>query len=190
MPSAIPLRRILCRKDERRISIMEDSKRNFSFTTKPTAKELWKFSMIYANKGFRGLVNLILVGGAAFLLLTRWGMLAVSQRMLLVAVILLFVVWQPAMLYPKSLRQAKELEKQPPLVLTFSDEGVGVMQGEQGGTISWADLNKIEVVGGMVIVYGDRAHASLIPLKSLGSDEEAFRKLIREKLPKARRKGV
>ena len=117
-------------------------------------------------------------------------MLAVSQRMLLVAVILLFVVWQPAMLYPKSLRQAKELEKQPPLVLTFSDEGVGVMQGEQGGTISWADLNKIEVVGGMVIVYGDRAHASLIPLKSLGSDEEAFRKLIREKLPKARRKGV
>ena len=146
--------------------------------------------MIYANKGFRGLVNLILVGGAALLILTRWGMLAVSQRMLLLVVIFLIVVWQPAMLYPKSLRQAKGLEKQPSLQLTFSDEGVGVMQGEQGGTISWADLHKIEVVGGMVIVYGDRAHASLIPLKSLGGDEEAFRKLLREKLPQARRKGV
>ena len=89
---------------------MQDTGKRLKFTTKPTAKELWKFSMIYANKGLRGGVNLILVGGAAFLLLTRWGLLDVAQRLLLFAVIFLFVVWQPAILYPKALRQAKELE--------------------------------------------------------------------------------
>lgn len=146
--------------------------------------------MIYANKGFRGLVNLILVGGSVFLLLTRWDVLELFQRLLLVFIIFLFVIWQPAMLYPKAMRQAKELEKQPPLVLTFSDEGVDVAQGEAGGHIQWDEVGKIEVVGDMMIVYGDRAHASLIPRSSMGSDEEAFRSLVREKLPKARRRNV
>ncbi len=169
---------------------MEDRKTSLTFTTKPTAKELWKFSMIYANKGIRGGVNLILVGGSAFLLLTRWDMLELFQRLLLVFIIFLFVIWQPAMLYPKALRQAKELEKQPPLQLTFSEEGVEVAQGGEGGQIPWEDISRIEMVGDMVIIYGDRAHASLIPRSSMGSEEEAFRKLVREKLPKARCRGV
>ncbi|MCI8949547.1 MAG: YcxB family protein [Lachnospiraceae bacterium] len=169
---------------------MEESKTQFSFTTKPTVKELWKFSMIYANKGFRGIVNLILVGGSIFLLLTRWSSLELFQRLLLVFIIFLFVIWQPAMLYPKALRQAKELEKQPPLVLAFGEEGVEVTQGSEGGHIEWDDISKIEIVGDMVIVYGDRAHASLIPRASMGADEDGFRKLVRDKLPKARCKGV
>lgn len=65
-----------------------------------------------------------------------------------------------------------------------------VDQGGQGGQILWEEIGKIEIVGGMVIVYGDRTHASLIPRAVMGEDEEAFRQLVREKLPKARRKGV
>lgn len=169
---------------------MGDTEKRLRFTTKPTAKELWKFSMIYANKGLRGGVNLILVGGSVFLLATRWDILEVPQRLLLFAVIFLFVVWQPAILYPKALRQAKELEKQPPLVLEFAEDGVTVDQGGEGGHVEWGDISKIQIVGGMVIVYGDRTHASLIPRAVMGSDEEAFRRLVREKLPKERCKGV
>ncbi|MDO5416287.1 MAG: YcxB family protein [Lachnospiraceae bacterium] len=165
---------------------MGDAKRSFTFKTKPTVKELWKFSMYFANKGLRGGVNIILVGGSLFLLLTRWSQLEMFQRLMLFFIIFLFVIWQPAMLYPKCLRQAKELEKQPPLILTFSEEGVEVSQGEEGGHIEWKDVGKIEAVGGMMIVYGDRVHASLIPISSMGADEEGFRKLVREKLPKAR----
>ncbi len=169
---------------------MEDTEKKLTFTTRPTAKELWKFSMIYANKGLRGSVNLILVGGSVFLLLTRWDILEAVQRLLLFAVIFLFVIWQPAILYPKALRQAKELEKQPPLILEFAKDGVTVDQGGEGGHVRWEDISKIEIVGGMVIVYGDRTHASLIPRGVMGSDEEAFRQLVREMLPKARRRGV
>lgn len=169
---------------------MEETERKLTFTTRPTAKELWKFSMVYANKGLRGGVNLILVGGSVFLLLTRWDILEVPQRLLLFAVIFLFVIWQPAILYPKALRQAKELEKQPPLTLVFAEDGVTVDQGGEGGHIQWEDIGRIEIVGGMAIIYGDRTHASLIPRAVMGSDEEAFRKLVREKLPKARCKGV
>lgn len=172
------------------IITMEATKKSFSFKTQPTAKELWKFSMHYANKGFRGAVNLILVGGSLFLLLTRWNTLELFQRLLLIFIVFLFVIWQPAMLYPKALRQAKELEKQPPLILSFSETGVEVSQGDAGGHIQWDDISKIEVVGDMVIVYGDRVHASLIPRASMGDDEEAFRELVREKLPKQRRKHV
>ncbi len=41
---------------------MEKQKTSFAYETKPTAKELWKFSMIYAYKGIRAGVNIILVG--------------------------------------------------------------------------------------------------------------------------------
>ena len=45
---------------------MEKQKTSFAYETKPTAKELWKFSMIYAYKGIRAGVNIILVGGSLF----------------------------------------------------------------------------------------------------------------------------
>lgn len=169
---------------------MEKPKTSFAYETKPTAKELWKFSMIYAYKGIRAGVNIILVGGSLFLLLTRWEMLELFRRLMLLFIIFLFVLWQPAMLYLKSLRQARELEKQPPLLLKFTQEGVDVAQGEEGGHVAWEDIGRIEIVGGMVIVYGDRVHASLIPLSVIGKDEDALRSLIREKLPKVRRKGI
>lgn len=169
---------------------MGAKKESFTFETQPTAKELWKFSMIYAYKGIRAGVNVILVGGSLFLLLTRWGSLELFQRLMLLFIVFLFVFWQPAMLYAKSVRQAKELAKQPPLHLEFSPEGVAVTQGSEGGHVAWDDIGKIEAIGGMIIVYGDRVHASLIPLSVIGKDEEAFRELIREKLPKVRRKGI
>lgn len=169
---------------------MGEKKTSFCFETKPTAKELWKFSMVYAYKGIRAGVNIILVGGSLFLLLTRWEMLVLMQRLMLMFVIFLFVLWQPAMLYVKSVRQAKELAKQPPLSLQFSRDGVEVAQGEEGGHIDWGDIGKIEAVGGMIIVYGDRVHASLIPLSVIGEEEEDFRALVREMLPKPRRRGV
>lgn len=75
-------------------------------------------------------------------------------------------------------------------MLKFTQEGVDVAQGEEGGHVAWEDIGRIEIVGGMVIVYGDRVHASLIPLSVIGKDEDAFRSLIREKLPKVRRKGI
>ena len=78
---------------------MEKQKTSFAYETKPTAKELWKFSMIYAYKGIRAGVNIILVGGSLFLLLTRWETLELFQRLMLRVIILLFVMWQPVMLY-------------------------------------------------------------------------------------------
>ena len=148
---------------------MEKQKTSFAYETKPTAKELWKFSMIYAYKGIRAGVNIILVGGSLFLLLTRWETLELFQRLMLLFIIFLFVLWQP---------------------VKFTQEGVDVAQGEEGGHVAWEDIGRIEIVGGMVIVYGDRVHASLIPLSVIGKDEDAFRSLIREKLPKVRRKGI
>lgn len=169
---------------------MEKQKTSFVYETRPTAKELWKFSMLYAYRGIRAGVNVILVGGALFLLLTRWETLELFQRLMLLFIIFLFVLWQPGTLYLKSLRQAKELEKQPPLLLKFTQEDVEVTQGEEGGHIAWEDIARMEIIGGMVIVYRDMIHASLIPLSLIGKDEEAFRSLIREKLPKIRRRGI
>ena len=69
---------------------MEERKdRSFSFAVKPTASQLWRFSVHYANSGFRGIVNLILVGGSLLLLAGGWRSLEALQRGLLVFIVLL-----------------------------------------------------------------------------------------------------
>lgn len=163
---------------------------SYTFQTRPTAGELWKFSIYYANKGMRGPVNIILTAGALFLLVIRWSDLELVQRMLLAFIAFLFLVWQPGVLYLKSLRQAKELEKQPPLTITFGEEGVGVSQGEQSGRIPWEQIGRIEAFMDLIIVYGEGARASLIPRSLLQENEQGFIELIHKKLPADRRKRI
>ncbi len=42
----------------------------------------------------------------------------------------------------------------------------------------------------MVVVYMDRVHAYLLPKKAMAGKEEAFYQLVREQLPKERRRGI
>lgn len=167
-----------------------DKESIFSFTIQPTTMQLWRFFVHYANDGVRKAVNVILVGGSLLILLVGRRELTVQQTLLLLFVVVLFLVWQPVMLYLKALTKVREMEKQPPLVLCFTEEGVVLFRGEEEGRISWQEIQRVEALGSMVIIYGDRVHASLIPKTAMGNQEEAFREMLRQKLPRWKRKGV
>ena len=50
----------------------------FSFSITLDAKELWKFSMYHANKGYLGVFNVLFTIAAVYLLITQWAVVSLS----------------------------------------------------------------------------------------------------------------
>lgn len=160
------------------------------FEVKLGVKELWQFSMYHSNGGVMGGVNVLFTLAALYLIITRWGVLGISYRLLLVVCVLMFTVWQPLLLYNKARKQAKSPAVQAPMLLTFGENGLKVEQGDQTAEFSWDQMGRVDRMPTMVILYMDRIHAYLLPKAELAGREEEFYKLVREHLPKARRRRI
>lgn len=155
-----------------------------------STKDLWQFSMYHSNSGMLGLFNVIFTVAALFLLITRWGSLTVPYRLLLVVCVLLFTVWQPALLYFKVRRQSKKSTSMQPMDLIFSDKGLKVCQGKNSAKFPWEKMARVDRKMSMVILYMDRVHAYLLPKSAMGEQEEAFYEMARTYLPKERRRRI
>lgn len=164
--------------------------KDVSFELKLTTKDLWQFAMYHANQGFMGIFNVIFTVMALFLLITRWAELTVPYRLLLLVGALVFTVWQPFLLYTKAAKQAKTDVIKEPMLLHFTSEGLEVSQSGQNLEFSWDQMGRMDRKPTMVILYMDRVHAYLLPKSVLGEKEEVFYEMVREYLPKERRRKI
>lgn len=165
-------------------------KKELCFEVKLDVKDLWQFSMYHANAGMLGIVNLLFTLAALFLIVTRWGMLTTPYRALLVVCALMFTVWQPLLLYHKARKQAKATAVKEPMILVFGEEGLKVEQNGQEALFAWDQMGRLDKMPTMVILYMDRVHAYLLPKSVMGNREEEFYEMVREYLPKERRKRI
>ena len=164
--------------------------RCFRFHIRITAKDLWGFSMYHSNKGYLGIFNVFFTLAALWLLVTKWGQFNIPYRLFLVVCALMFTVWQPFLLYLKARKQAKGTMVKEPMEMIFSKEGFVIEQGGQKQEVSWEQIGRVEYVKGMLIIYMSRIHAYLLPDRAVGEEKEKLRKLLRESVPKERRKRV
>ena len=160
------------------------------FHVELSAKDLWQFSMYHANSGMLGIFNVIFTVTALFLLVTRWAHLTMPYRLMLVICVLLFTVWQPALLYYKVKKQAKKTTSLQPMDLIFGSQGLVVRQGSQSAKFSWDKMARIDRKAFLVILYMDRIHAYLLPKAAMGDQEEAFYEMVRAHLSKERRRRI
>lgn len=165
-------------------------KKELCFEVKLDVKDLWQFSMYHANAGMLGIVNLLFTLAALFLIVTRWGMLTTPYRALLVVCALMFTVWQPLLLYHKARKQAKATAVKEPMLLVFGEEGLKVEQNGQEALFAWDQMGRLDKMPTMVILYMDRVHAYLLPKSVMGNREEEFYEMVREYLPKERRRRI
>lgn len=165
-------------------------KKELCFEVKLDVKDLWQFSMYHANAGMLGIVNLLFTLAALFLIVTRWGMLTTPYRALLVVCALMFTVWQPLLLYHKARKQAKATAVKEPMILVFGEEGLKVEQNGQEALFAWDQMGRLDKMPTMVILYMDRVHAYLLPKSVMGNREEEFYGMVREYLPKERRRRI
>lgn len=167
-----------------------DKQETFEFHMEMTAKNLWYFSMYHANKGYLGAFNLIFTMASAYLLVTTWAEQTTAYRMLLILCVTMFTVWQPGQLYLKAKRQSVMAVMKQPIQFTCSKELLCVKQGDQNQELTWDQVVKVVRTRQMLVVYMDRIHAFLISNESMGDQRDAFCQMLKETVPKERRKGI
>ena len=160
------------------------------FRIQITAKDLWMFSMYHSNKGYLGVFNLFFTLASLWILVTRWSDVTVAYRILLLICVLMFTVWQPALLYMKAAKQAKTKAVKEPMDMTCSKEGILIEQAGQSQEITWDQIVKVEQVRGLLIIYMGRVHAYLIPEQAAAVCRDQLLELIRANLPVERRKKI
>ncbi len=154
------------------------------FCIRIAVRDLWRFSMYHANKGYLGFFNVLFTLAALFLLFFQGEQMNLTQRFLLVVCALLFTVWQPMLLWIKAGRQAAQKGMKEPVNMIFSDGGIRVEQGEESLELAWEDVRRVKRIPGELIIYTDRIHAYLLPDASVGDRREELAELLRAKLPK------
>ncbi|MDO4294532.1 MAG: YcxB family protein [bacterium] len=159
-------------------------KEEFRFQVQLKAKELWLFSLYHSYRGMMGIFGLLFTVAALFLIVTKWNEVTTSYRLLLVICVLLFSVWQPAILYGKAKRQAALPAMQLPLELCFCESGFAVKQKEEQIECAWADIFAIVELPQMLILYTDSIHAYLLTNQAMGEEREGFLAVLHTWVPK------
>ncbi|MCI8727948.1 MAG: YcxB family protein [Hungatella sp.] len=167
-----------------------EKNRSFQYHIQITARDLWGFSMYHSNKGYLGVFNVLFTLAALWLLVTRWGDFNIPYRLLLLVCVLMFTVWQPFLLYLKARKQARTAVIKEPVDMTFSEEGLAVMQGGEKKEASWEQVGSVEYMRGQLIIYMSRNRAFLLPDRVTGQEKEELCQLIRDQVPKGRRKRI
>lgn len=162
----------------------------FRFHIQMQAKDLWKFSMYHANKGYLLVFNVLFTLASLYLLVTKWGETGTAYRLLLLACVMMFTVWQPGLLFLKALKQAGNDRLKTAMDMAFDKKGFTVSQGEQSMEVAWDEVTKVVQIPGIYILYMSSIRAYLISDQVLGGEKEAFTGFLRDVLPKERLKRV
>ena len=147
-------------------------------TTAKTKSVKMTFPALYSyviNTNYRsvsGILGLVLSLGAIVLLGTSFRAMSSGQRVVFILIALMFTVINPAALAFKTYRQLKlSPSYKHPLEYTFSDDGIGVSQGEQHMELEWKAIYRLLLTKQMLAVYTNRIHAFVIPLSELGDEK-------------------
>ncbi len=162
----------------------------FRFHIQMQAKDLWKFSMYHANKGYLLVFNVLFTLASLYLLVTKWGETGAAYRLLLLVCVMMFTVWQPGILFLKALKQAGNDRLKTAMDVVFDKKGFTVSQGEQSMEVAWDEVTKVVRIPGIYVLYMSSIRAYLISDQVLGGEKEAFTGFLRDVLPKERLKRV
>ena len=142
--------------------------------TQLTAKDIFKFSMLYTFSGTSGIFTafIIIVG----IIMCIRGVIQDQGPMYIFTgalIVLLFVVINPLMLYGKAKKQAMTNPAyQQPSYYTLEEDGIHVEIGDQKGTIEWNRVSKMRHRWGMYILYTGRQQAFVFPDEALGAKKD------------------
>ena len=158
------------------------------FKTQLTAKDIFKFSLIYTYFGTSGILAafMIIIGALMCARAIVQGQ-GPTYIILGAAIVILFVVVNPVMLYMKAKKQVMmNPVYQQPSYYTMKEEGIFVEIGEETGTIEWERILKIRHTMGLYILYTGRQQAFVFPEEAMGSQKEAISSYIEEHVETAR----
>ncbi|MDD6208205.1 MAG: YcxB family protein [Clostridiales bacterium] len=144
-----------------------------------TKKDLRYFVLRHAYTGMSGIMGIV-ISLISLIYLILGGGDTPMGKLLLLFMALLFTVIQPVMLIQRVDRQFKTSQAfQNTLEYTLSEEGIGVLQGEQKGMIPWENLRKLIETKDYILIYVTARRAFVFPKNQLEGKAESVKDVIR-----------
>lgn len=132
------------------------------FELKVSAKDMSKFLLRFNYTKLSGMLGILLGFASLAALIIRWGAWSDNQKIMLVVIAFLFLIFQPFLLIRKAKAQVARTEEQEPLMCHIDEEQIRVTQGEAESACPWSNVRKIVYVKGAVYVFTSAIHATII----------------------------
>ena len=158
------------------------------FKTQLTAKDIFKFSMMYSYSGTSGIFSAVMIIVGLFMCIR--GITQEQDMTYLLTgalILLLLVVINPLILYQKAKKQADTHPAyQHPSYYTLEEDGIFVEVGKDKAKIGWNRVVKTRHRFGLFILYTGRQQAFVFPDADMGSQKDEMIKYMEEHVKNAK----
>lgn len=145
---------------------------------KMTFKDMYRFNLYHVYHNSQGILSIVLALMLVMISVMTWGDTNVVYNILYVAAAVLLVIYVPFTLHGKVKKQIKKAEcYQNPIHYTFDETGITTSFDDQSVTMPWKQLYKIVSTKHMVLLYGGRIRANVVPRDQLGDSYDALYEL-------------
>ena len=145
---------------------------------KMTFEDMYRFNLYHVYHNSQGILSIVLAVMLALISILTWGDSNVAYNVLYLLAAVLIVVYVPVNLRGKVKKQMQNTEVyQKPIRYTFDENGVTTSFGDQSVTMPWKQLYKIVSTKRMVLLYGGRIRANVIPRDQLGDADDALHEM-------------
>ncbi len=143
-----------------------------------TFEDMYRFNLYHVYHNSQGILSIVIAVLLVLVSVLSWGDVNVAYNVLYLLASVLIVLYIPFSLRGKVKKQMKNSEVyQQPIHYTFDESGITTCFGEQSVTMPWKQLYKIVSTKHMVLLYGGRIRANVIPRDQLADQYEALYEL-------------
>lgn len=140
-------------------------------SVKMTFKALYSYIINTNYRNISGYMGIFISVLSIVCVCFFWNSFAISTKIMLILVGLVFTVINPLMLAFKAFKQLKlSPSYKKPIDYTFYDDGIKISQGELSETLPWNKISALMLTKHMLAIYTSRIHAFVIPVSELGDD--------------------
>lgn len=150
---------------------------------KMTFEDMYRFNLYHAYHTSQGILSIVLGVMLVLISVLSWGDANVAYNVLYLLAAVLIVVYVPVNLRSRVKKQMKNTAVyHQPIHYTFDENGITTSFSDQSVTMPWKQLYKIVSTKHLVLLYGGRIRANVIPRDQLGSDYAALYELAKAQM--------
>jgi hypothetical protein len=154
----------------------------YKFTYKTTAFDLWQLSMYSTYASMVGVCNIIFTVAMLLLSIRFWGDINIFIKILLIILICLFTVIQPAVVYMRAKGQVAALPHD--MEISFDDNGIHVKTENQSSNLKWNTIKGVSKKPSMIVIFSTTKHGFILTNKVLGIQKNGVYNYVVSKIKK------
>ena len=135
---------------------------------KMTFEDMYRFNLYHVYHNSQGILSVVLAVMIALIAVLTWGDKDVAYNVLYLLAALLLLLYVPVSLRSKVKKQMANEVYRSAIHYVFDETGITTSFGDQSVTMPWKQLYKIVSTRHMVLLYGGRIRANVVPRAQLG----------------------